>query len=194
MNTLGYAILSALGRQPCSGYQLAKYLEVLWPAKHSQIYPLLTKMEQNGLLVFKYVEQIGRPGKKVFSITEKGKETLDEWVVESPTDPIIRDEFLIKMYSVWLTDENSAKKLVQDRISILERKVKSREKKIAKMEKEQESKGLENISKEFGRYILFNRRNLLDKEEISWCNWVLNLVKKQTSENVFSPSFHLSEK
>ena len=194
MNTLGYAILSALGRQPCSGYQLTKYLEVLWPAKHSQIYPLLTKMEQNGLLVYKYVEQVGRPGKKVFSITGKGKETLDEWVVESPTDPIIRDEFLIKMYSVWLTDEDSAKKLVQDRISLLEQKVTSREKKIAKMEKEQESKGLENVSKDFGRYILYNRRNLLDKEEISWCNWVLNLVKKQTSENVFSPSFHLSEK
>ena len=54
MNTLGFAILSALGRQPCSGYQLTKYLEEgSWPAKHSQIYPLLTKMEQNGLLVYK---------------------------------------------------------------------------------------------------------------------------------------------
>jgi PadR family transcriptional regulator, regulatory protein AphA len=194
MNTLGYAILSALDRKPCSGYQLVDYLEVLWPAKHSQIYPLLTKMEQKGLLVYKYVEQIGRPGKKVFSITDTGKETLDKWVVESPTDPIIRDEFLIKMYSVWLTDEDNAKKLVQDRISILEQKVTSREKKIVKMEKEQESKGLDNVSKDFGRYILYSRRNLLDKEEISWCNWVLNLVKKKTSETFDRPSFHLSEK
>ena len=119
---------------------------------------------------------------------------MDKWVVESPTDPIVRDEFLIKMYSAWLTDEDNAKKLVQDRISLLEQKVTSREKKIAKMERSKRAKDKKTFLRISGCYILYNRRNLLDKEEISWCNWVLNLVKKQTSENVSSPSFHLSEK
>ena len=43
MNTLGYAILSTLVRKPCSGYELMQHLEVIWPAKHSQIYPLLSE-------------------------------------------------------------------------------------------------------------------------------------------------------
>src|SRR6476469_3268741 len=80
MNSLGYAILSTLGRKPCSGYQLVGYLEVLWPAKHSQIYPLLTKMEKSGFLEFEHIEQQGKPDKKVYSITEKGRSVLKKWV------------------------------------------------------------------------------------------------------------------
>ncbi|GAB6989682.1 PadR family transcriptional regulator [Paenibacillus pini] len=172
MNTLGYAILSVLARRPCSGYQLSTYLEVLWPAKHSQIYPLLTKMEQKGFLAFEHVEQTGKPDKKIFSITEAGKEALALWMKESPSDRIVRDEFLIKMYSMWFTDEENAKKLIHDRISKLKRKVSLREKKIIKVENE----GAHHASKHFGRYVLLNRSNFLDKEEISWCNWVLKLI------------------
>lgn len=88
LNTLGYAIFGALGRKPCSGYELAQYLEAVWPAKHSQIYPLLTKMEQ--------IEQTGKPDKRIFPITEKRKETLETWLAKSPSDPINRDKFLIR--------------------------------------------------------------------------------------------------
>ncbi|MFJ7974220.1 PadR family transcriptional regulator [Peribacillus sp. NPDC096379] len=175
MNTLGYAILSALGRKPCSGYELAQYLDAVWPAKHSQIYPRLTKMEQNGLLIFEEVIQTGKPDKKIFSITDKGRETLEKWVIESPSDPIMRDEFLIKVNSIWLSDEENAKKLIQDRISDLEQKVAFRTDTITELE--QKHRG-DTMSKHFGRYLLFNRRNMMDKEEISWCQWVLNLIEK----------------
>ncbi|MGX2961237.1 PadR family transcriptional regulator [Peribacillus sp. JNUCC 23] len=175
MNTLGYAILSALGRKPCSGYELAQYLDAVWPAKHSQIYPRLTKMEQNGLLIFEEVIQTGKPDKKIFSITDKGRETLEKWVMESPSDPIMRDEFLIKVNSIWLSDEENAKKLIQDRISDLEQKVAFRTDTITELE--QKHRG-DTMSKHFGRYLLFNRRNMMDKEEISWCQWVLNLIEK----------------
>ncbi|MGE8078899.1 PadR family transcriptional regulator [Peribacillus loiseleuriae] len=175
MNTLGYAILSALGRKPCSGYELAQYLDAVWPAKHSQIYPRLTKMEQNGLLIFEEVIQTGKPDKKIFSITDKGRETLEKWVTESPSDPIMRDEFLIKVNSIWLSDEENAKKLIQDRISDLEQKVAFRTDTITELEQKQRG---DTMSKHFGRYLLFNRRNMMDKEEISWCQWVLNLIEK----------------
>ncbi|MFE4814658.1 PadR family transcriptional regulator [Peribacillus simplex] len=184
MNTLGYAILSSLGRNPCSGYQLVGYLEVLWPAKHSQIYPLLTKMEKNGLLEFEHIEQTGKPDKKIYSITEKGRETLEKWVTESPSDTIIRDEFLIKMYSIWLSNEENAKKLIQDRISKLEQNVALRDENIARIEQAHGKNGLEMTSKHFGGYILFNRRNRLDEEEISWCKWVLNLIVKARLNNL----------
>jgi PadR family transcriptional regulator, regulatory protein AphA len=175
MNNLGYAILSALGRKPCSGYELVQYLEALWPAKHSQIYPQLTKMEQKGLLVFEHIEQTGKPDKKICSITEKGKETLGEWVIEAPSEPIMRDEFLIKVNSIWMSDEESAKKAIQDRISNLEQQIADREDIIAEMESEHR---FDTMSKHFGRYLLFNRRNMLEKEEVSWCKWVLNLIEK----------------
>lgn len=174
MNTLGYAILSALGRKPCSGYELVQYLDALWPAKHSQIYPRLTRMEENGLLVYEQIEQIGKPNKKIYSITEKGRETLESWITETPSGSIVRDEFLIKINSVWLSDEESAKKLIHERIVNLERSISLRATVIDEIEPKQEV----TMTKDFGRFLLFNRRNMLEKEEISWCRWVLQLLEK----------------
>ena len=175
INILGYAILSALGRKPCSGYELVQYLEAVWPAKHSQIYPLLTKMKQNELLVYEHVEQTDRPNKKIFSITGKGKETLAKWITTLPSDPIIRDEFLIKVYSIWLSDEENSIKLVLDRISNLEDKMTSLSKKLEEIE---QKKDLDIKSKNFGRYIVFNRNFRLAQEEKAWCQWVLDLIKR----------------
>ena len=175
INILGYAILSALGRKPCSGYELVQYLEAVWPAKHSQIYPLLTKMKQNELLVYEHVEQTDRPNKKIFSITGKGKETLAKWITTLPSDPVIRDEFLIKVYSIWLSDEENSIKLVLDRISNLEDKMTSLSKKLEEIE---QKKDLDIKSKNFGRYIVFNRNFRLAQEEKAWCQWVLDLIKR----------------
>lgn len=177
MNTLGYAILSALGRKPCSGYELVQYLDALWPAKHSQIYPRLTRMEENGHLVYEQIEQIGKPNKKIYSITEKGRETLESWITETPSSSIVRDEFLIKINSVWLSDEESAKKLIHERIVNLERNISLRATVIDEIEPKQEV----TMTKDFGRFLLLNRRNMLEKEEISWCRWVLQLLEKINS-------------
>ncbi|MEH7092958.1 PadR family transcriptional regulator (plasmid) [Priestia megaterium] len=183
MNTLGYAILGALARQPCSGYELAQYLEVIWPAKHSQIYPLLTKMEQNELLIFEYVEQFGKPNKKIFSITEKGRKQLKDWITKTPTHPIIRDEFLIKVYSIWFSDKENAHKLIKDRISNLEQRTNLQEEKISNFKGEYGESGLSANSKHFGRYILYNRTLRLQKEELSWCKWVLDLLQTTKLNN-----------
>lgn len=170
MNTLGYAILSVLCKRPNSGYELASCLDMLWPAKHSQIYPLLTKMEQKGLLSYEHIEQIGKPNKKIYSITEKGRTTLESWINEPASNQIIRDDFLIKVYSIWLKDEESAKKLIEERLGKLKQQVFQQETEIEKVDQE----SLTTTSKQFGRYVLLCRNNFLDKEEISWCNWVLS--------------------
>ncbi|WP_197280057.1 PadR family transcriptional regulator [Bacillus sp. FJAT-27251] len=176
INTLSYAILSALSRKPCSGYDLAEYLEALWPAQLSQIYPLLTKLEQKELLEHEYVVQTGKPNKKIFSITEKGEDALKNWVATLPSDSILRDEFLIKIYSIWLLDEEHSVKLVQDRMAKLEDKYNSLLKKIEEIEKNKE---MDTKSRNFGRYLLYSRKQSLVKEEKIWCQWVLDLINKK---------------
>jgi PadR family transcriptional regulator, regulatory protein AphA len=176
INTLSYAILSALSRKPCSGYELAQYLDVIWPAKHSQIYPMLTKMEQKGFLVHERVEQTGKPDKKIFSITEKGREVLEKWIIQSSPDTSNRDDFLIKVYSIWLLEEETSIQLILDRISSLEETMVSLSKKIEEIEHKKE---LDAMSKNFGRYALFIRKFRLAKEEKTWCQWVLDLIKNK---------------
>ena len=178
MNTLGYAILSILTRQPCSGYELASSLESIWPAKHSQIYPQLSRMEAQGSVVFETIEQNGKPNKKVYSVTKQGQERLTSWLNEEPSDPVVRDEFLIKNHSIWLSDQESAERLLQDRIERLNEKIDSEEKKISTIQQDIDNNE-ENIAfEQIGRYMLINRGLRLQKEELEWCNWALNLVSK----------------
>ncbi len=179
--SLEYALLSMLVRKPCSGYELGQLLDVFWQAKHSQIYPLLTRLEQEDLLGYEHVEQSGKPDKKIYFLTDKGREHLQKWISKPPAVPIQRDEFLIKAYAIWLTDIETAKQLFTDRIAAFEQKVKYREGVLHEMEKEFGDKMEEITSRHFGRYILFQRRLALDKEEIAWCHWVLDLLNKGKS-------------
>ena len=119
MNSLSYAILGILLRTPMSGYELGKRLELLWTANLSQIYPTLAKLEKSKYVKFEVVEQIGKPNKKKYYITDKGINDLKEWVLEDPSAPIIRDEFVVKFYSTWLSDESVTIKLLKDRLQIL---------------------------------------------------------------------------
>jgi DNA-binding PadR family transcriptional regulator len=176
MNALGYALLSMLMRKPCSGYELTQLLEVFWQAKHSQVYPLLTKLEQDGLVTFVHVQQTGKPDKKIYSITDKGKALLTQWVSKPSAPPVIRDEFLVRAYAIGLTDANTAKRLFHERIFSFEEKVAFRKVEIERMQKEHGSE-LEQITcRHFGRYLLFQRKLKLEEEEIAWCHWVLGLL------------------
>ena len=78
MGTLKYAILGLLNRKNMTGYDLSKEFETtlfeFWNAKHSQIYPELKSLSENGLVRYE-VEITGNVlEKKVYSITEKGRE------------------------------------------------------------------------------------------------------------------------
>jgi DNA-binding PadR family transcriptional regulator len=179
MNTLGYVLLSLLSIKPYTGYELVQIMQTAsWQAKHSQIYPLLAKLEQEELLTFEHVEQIGKPNKKIYSISQKGVALLKQWIVEPPATPIIRDEFLMKMYAISLTDTDTAKRLVHERLSTYEEKVASRKATIQNLEEEHKETIKDITSKHFGRYIFFQRRLRLEQEEISWCKWVISLLEK----------------
>src|SRR5687767_15468317 len=95
MNTLSYALLGLLSREPLSGYDLAARFKtsiaMFWAARHSQIYPELARLETQGLVSHERVVQEGRPNKKVFSITKAGIEALRRWVVEPPESPPVRN-------------------------------------------------------------------------------------------------------
>ncbi|MGG0552520.1 PadR family transcriptional regulator [Priestia aryabhattai] len=184
MNNLGYAILSILARHSCSGYDLANHLEFIWPAKHSQVYPALKKLEAENLLTCEHFEQLGKPDKKIYSITLKGQEKLTEWLSANSSTPVIRDEFLIKIYSIWLTDQKKAENLVQDRIDYLSQELQKHLEQTVIFEMSSEQKELNISSKNFGKYIVIKRAIKLNEDEIGWCRWILNLIS-QTNNKQF---------
>jgi DNA-binding PadR family transcriptional regulator len=105
---LSYAILSALIDRPSSGYDLAKDFDRrvshFWHASHQQIYRELSRMEQEGWVRIKLIEQQDRPDRKLYSITQEGKKALAKWVATPSEVAKIREDLLVKLRAGTLVD------------------------------------------------------------------------------------------
>lgn len=98
-----YAVLGLLSAHgPSTGYELKKKFEFslagFWSESYGQIYPILRKLAKEGLADVREEIQGKRPNKKVYSITEKGREELRQWMVRPAAPPTERIEMLLKLF------------------------------------------------------------------------------------------------
>lgn len=112
MRTLKYAILGLINREPMSGYDITREfnnndLANFWYAKHSQVYPELARLMEEGLVTCEIVIQGEKLEKKIYSITEAGKQQLQEWLMkDEPLEATPKDVFRLRMYfSDFMTPE-----------------------------------------------------------------------------------------
>lgn len=93
--SLDFAILGWLTSGPGSGYDLVRQMDLglrwFWGANHSQIYPRLRALEDDGLIVSVPVTVGSKLEKRVYSITEAGRRAVQEWASEPPSYPPTRD-------------------------------------------------------------------------------------------------------
>lgn len=103
MRTLKYAILGLVNSCPSTGYDIAKIFKKelgnFWRARHSQIYPELKKLVDEGLLEYKVVISGEVLEKKLYFIKEKGKKDFFNWLSrDEPMVPTSKDKFRLRMY------------------------------------------------------------------------------------------------
>ncbi len=93
------ALLGMLTLGPMSGYEIRQRIELsignFWSESFGQIYPALAKLRKQGLVE---VEETGRTGRKVYSLTTAGRERLAEWLELMPTVRGPRNEMLLKLF------------------------------------------------------------------------------------------------
>ena len=111
--TLHMLLLSFFNRGiALSGYDLAMWLKepvpFIWPVKHSQIYPALAALESRGDIAGEWKEQRGRPSKKSYRITKKGRERLRGWLSE-PRRSLTQEETILIAYNHKLVGTDAAK-------------------------------------------------------------------------------------
>lgn len=111
MGTLKYAILGLLMQEPMTGYDIYKAftgnLGCFWSAKHSQIYPELKRLAEEGIVQFSTVIYGEKLEKKLYEITPAGKEDFLQWLaLDPPLDPTPKDAFRLRTYYFqWLPKE-----------------------------------------------------------------------------------------
>lgn len=82
--SLPHGLLGLLNYKDMTGYELSKTfddsLSFFWKAQSSQIYRELDRMETLGWLASQVEIQTERPNKRIYSITEAGKQELKTWL------------------------------------------------------------------------------------------------------------------
>ena len=185
MNTLAYGLLSLLSQSSLSGYDLMLRIQPFWPAKHSQIYPLLANLEKEEYVRYELIAQSERPDKKVYSLNEKGKEALREWLSEPASDPVTRDELALKAFCMSLVDPLKARKLFTSRLEHYKLKMRQFEEKMRNVEARGDLKPGEIppcTSPLFGLFILLQKAMSGCRSNIEWCEWVLKLLPAPDEE------------
>jgi DNA-binding PadR family transcriptional regulator len=181
MSTLGYALLGLLAREPASGYDLSRQLRApigfFWRARHSQIYPELARLEAEGLVTHAVVEQQELPDKKVYTITEAGQATLQGWVTDPVEPAVVRDELLLKTFSLWLAEPAAAAALFREH----ERHHAEQLRVYEALQQQLEAKGEEirqPTSPFFAAYVTLQRGLIYERQYLEWCRWVAEQLER----------------
>ncbi len=112
--SLRHALLGVLAYEPHSGYALLKHFEqslgYAWPASHSQIYPELARLLEQGL-----IEQTGSGarGAKTYASTEAGIDEVRRWLRTEP-DRRVRSDAAVRVFFLWLLDPAEAAAFLRD--------------------------------------------------------------------------------
>lgn len=93
---LEHAILVSLAERPGTGYEIGRQFDrsigYFWSATHQQIYRTLKKLHTDGHVTFESVAQEGRPDKKVYTISDEGRQVLSDWAMSpTPYQPLRSD-------------------------------------------------------------------------------------------------------
>ena len=103
--SLKHGLLGLLNyEEAMTGYDLDRFfknsLNHFWSAKTSQIYRELNAMEELGWLTSERIMQAERPNKRVYSITDVGKNELTNWLMSADIglSHDMKSAFLMKVF------------------------------------------------------------------------------------------------
>jgi DNA-binding PadR family transcriptional regulator len=180
MRTLKYAILGLINREPMTGYDITKefnsnVLANFWYANHSQVYPELSKLIDEGSISFEVVIQGEKLEKKLYTITEKGRKDLMKWLVkDDPLEATPKDIFRLRAYFSDFLDLDELSDLVKQQ----------------KLKHLQKLESLQRImdrtypvppsvkTREFGDFIVLESAIMREKYYINWLDDYLSHISR----------------
>ena len=119
---LAHTILVVLLEEPNSGYGISKRFEenvgCFWQASQQQIYRELGKMDRHGWISPTVIPQEGKPDKKVYAVTDTGRQEVLKWCMEPTTPTPIREDLLVQILAAPYLDRQIVITEIQRRRAI----------------------------------------------------------------------------
>ena len=116
---LARLILGLLSLAPMTGYELKKHFDSsinhFWNADKAQIYRTLTQLVNDGQATVVTVAQANYPDRQVHHITQRGRETLVQWLEEDVTAHAPREPFLARIFFAAELERDGVVELIEAR-------------------------------------------------------------------------------
>jgi DNA-binding PadR family transcriptional regulator len=121
--SLQFAVLGVLEARPMTGYDLTRFFEStarwVWSAPQSQIYPLLRKLHDDGLIAADEQTRGERLRRVEYTPTAAGLSALREWLSVTHDEPPVRDPLLLQSLFFDMIDPVDADRVLSDAIASL---------------------------------------------------------------------------
>ncbi|WP_328869290.1 PadR family transcriptional regulator [Streptomyces sp. NBC_00287] len=183
--SLKYAVLAALLEGEASGYELSKVFDVsfanFWASTPQQLYRELERLTQDGLIEARVVQQERRPNKRMFTLTEAGREELGSFAAAPVRRPAaMRDELMIKIQAMDDSEPGPTIALIEERMSWalgkLARYERVRDRLLSGRTEEDYLREADRV----GPYLTLLAGIAYEEENRRWCERVLTVLKQRT--------------
>ena len=180
------AVMAALLEGEASGYDLAKGFDAtvanFWTATPQQLYRELERMEADGLVTARVVEQERRPNKRLFSLTPAGRDAVRAYTAQPPARPsVVRDELLVKVQCADAGDLDAVRTAVAERMewatAKLARYERIRQRLLAGRSEEAYFAEAERV----GPYLTLLRGMSFERENLQWGDLVLRRLAQRAA-------------
>ena len=120
--------LAILNFREATGYEIKKlstesqYAHFV-DASFGSIYPALGKLEADGLVTSREERQAGKPPRKVYAITESGREELLDQLSQPPREDVFKSEFLLIAMCAHLLDRATVTAAIERNLEQMRAKV-----------------------------------------------------------------------
>lgn len=183
--SLRAAVLAALLEGESSGYDLAKDFDAsvanFWPATPQQLYRELDRLAEQGLIQARVVHQERRPNKRMFSLTETGRDAIRQFTTKAPKPSVIRDELLVKVQAADAGDIEAVREFIRERLHWASAKVQRYERLRARMLEGRSEEEYLLHTERIGPYLTLSRGISFEQENIRWAERALSIVERRLS-------------
>ena len=189
--SLRNAVLATLLEGEASGYDLAKSFDAgvanFWMATPQQLYRELDKMEGDGLIRARVVQQERRPNKRLFSLTATGRRALHDFTAAPPRPGAIREELMVQVQAVDAGDVEAVMNAIRERMTWAESKIARFERLRARLlDGRTEEEHLATADR-IGPYLTLMRGLAFERENLRWSEQTLAILTRRTTRRTPAP-------
>jgi PadR family transcriptional regulator, regulatory protein AphA len=180
-SVLGHAILQLLTRNAASGYDLKKrFFSSVghgWHAYDTQIYRELKALEAGGFVTGRVVQGRSGPQRRLYTITDAGRDSLTAWLTSELDLKKFKDEFALRVWTADLFPDGAFEAYLATAREQWQESLDHQRMSLKVLEEEYGAPDGWSPAEVFGRQLAIDHTIAVTEAKIAWADRALRVLK-----------------